>query len=728
MLGLLGRRPAAAAPATAAAAAAVGAGRRSRSRCSPAASPTSCCARTAGASCAPAIGRGIDALPGARVPYRGARRVARLVIPLGGTVLVVLARAARLLAARPRAARLPRRRAGRARDALRGPRRGARSSSGEFLRGALLALLVVAFLRLERLRRRDAPAAAALALAAPPSLALVARARARRRRPVVGLRDVGARRPPAAQSTDVRLGPRLRAARLAARRPRAAAHQGRASAPTGRPTNLDVFDGRRWVREPRSWRRARAAASSCPATSRSSGAGRRTSGSRVRNLRSDTFVDRRGRDRRSAARAARGRCASAGIYAAARTLRRGDAYTARVYVAAARPSAELRDGRHRLRGLAAALPRARSVDPARARPWRQRDSGSVVPGARRARHRRPSRGPMQRLTRLRQPEHPGDDAARAIGARPRLDARAAAARGRRHAVRVRARASSATSRDGLRLLRDAAARGRHARRASCSTRKRRLLPAVLGRDGAAAADGRRSRPASRPASRPGSLRPQAREYVVRDLDAHSWVEAWFPGIGWVTLRPDAGAAPPRSQADGGRRTPTGLGDVRDIGGRRGADPTRAATLGHERADALVGIARRPPRPCSPPWRSSSRSARRRAAPPAAARGRCRARARAAPRRAARPRPARRCPRSRPASARPRPRRLRARAARAALRRAHAARRPRSAAACAPRSRAAAACAAPARVVGAAAAAPRPPPTAGVVNPARAGVRPAPSVR
>ena len=45
----------------------------------------------------------------------------------------------------------------------------------------------------------------------------------------------------------------------------------------------------------------------------------------------------------------------------------------------------------------------------------------------------------------------------------------------------------------------------------------------------------------------GSLDRDNNEYVVRDLDAHSWVEAWFPGYGWVTRDPTPAAAPPRSQ-------------------------------------------------------------------------------------------------------------------------------------------------------------------------------------
>jgi transglutaminase-like putative cysteine protease len=44
----------------------------------------------------------------------------------------------------------------------------------------------------------------------------------------------------------------------------------------------------------------------------------------------------------------------------------------------------------------------------------------------------------------------------------------------------------------------------------------------------------------------GFLRRQG-EWIVRDTDAHSWVEAWFAGIGWVTFDPTPSAAPARSQ-------------------------------------------------------------------------------------------------------------------------------------------------------------------------------------
>jgi transglutaminase-like putative cysteine protease len=74
----------------------------------------------------------------------------------------------------------------------------------------------------------------------------------------------------------------------------------------------------------------------------------------------------------------------------------------------------------------------------------------------------------------------------------------------------------------------------------------------------------------------GSYDRASKEYVVRDLDAHSWVEVWYPGIGWKTWDPTPAASPARSQADdvtaGGagavRGAPDLGGDVR-TGGSRG---------------------------------------------------------------------------------------------------------------------------------------------------------------
>jgi transglutaminase-like putative cysteine protease len=46
---------------------------------------------------------------------------------------------------------------------------------------------------------------------------------------------------------------------------------------------------------------------------------------------------------------------------------------------------------------------------------------------------------------------------------------------------------------------------------------------------------------------PGVLDDQRKDYIVRDIDAHSWVEVYFPGIGWVTRDPTPSASPARSQ-------------------------------------------------------------------------------------------------------------------------------------------------------------------------------------
>ena len=46
---------------------------------------------------------------------------------------------------------------------------------------------------------------------------------------------------------------------------------------------------------------------------------------------------------------------------------------------------------------------------------------------------------------------------------------------------------------------------------------------------------------------PGGYSRRSREWVVRDTDAHSWVEAWFDRYGWVTFDPTPADTPARSQ-------------------------------------------------------------------------------------------------------------------------------------------------------------------------------------
>ena len=66
----------------------------------------------------------------------------------------------------------------------------------------------------------------------------------------------------------------------------------------------------------------------------------------------------------------------------------------------------------------------------------------------------------------------------------------------------------------------------------------------------------------------GVLDRKAGEYVVRDFDAHSWVEVWYAGYGWVTMDPTPSAAPARSQADDEESDGRLAGDAGRSGPRR----------------------------------------------------------------------------------------------------------------------------------------------------------------
>ena len=92
---------------------------------------------------------------------------------------------------------------------------------------------------------------------------------------------------------------------------------------------------------------------------------------------------------------------------------------------------------------------------------------------------------------------------------------------------------------------------------------------------------------------PGSYNRDTREYRVRDLDAHSWVEVWFAGIGWVPFDPTPSIAPADSQsavdaasasggaADAGEATDPGGGLAESGLSERAGDP--AADSGQDPA-------------------------------------------------------------------------------------------------------------------------------------------------
>jgi transglutaminase-like putative cysteine protease len=81
---------------------------------------------------------------------------------------------------------------------------------------------------------------------------------------------------------------------------------------------------------------------------------------------------------------------------------------------------------------------------------------------------------------------------------------------------------------------------------------------------------------------PGSFNSDTQEFRVRDLDAHSWVEVYFTGIGWVPFDPTPVRAPAESQSSGLLATSAARGDAGEV-----ANP-RAGVAASERGTDLGG--------------------------------------------------------------------------------------------------------------------------------------------
>ena len=75
---------------------------------------------------------------------------------------------------------------------------------------------------------------------------------------------------------------------------------------------------------------------------------------------------------------------------------------------------------------------------------------------------------------------------------------------------------------------------------------------------------------------PGGFARDEGEWIVRDTDAHSWVEAWFEGFGWVTFDPTPLATPARSQIAAIQSTQSAAQDSGDNGGASGNAADRQA--------------------------------------------------------------------------------------------------------------------------------------------------------
>jgi hypothetical protein len=88
----------------------------------------------------------------------------------------------------------------------------------------------------------------------------------------------------------------------------------------------------------------------------------------------------------------------------------------------------------------------------------------------------------------------------------------------------------------------------------------------------------------------GSYDRRAGEHVVRDLDAHSWVEVWYPGIGWATFDPTPASSPARSQPDDGGTAGAAGGQrgAPDLGGDIRSDPSRQ-TEAAQRGTSLATV-------------------------------------------------------------------------------------------------------------------------------------------
>jgi transglutaminase-like putative cysteine protease len=91
---------------------------------------------------------------------------------------------------------------------------------------------------------------------------------------------------------------------------------------------------------------------------------------------------------------------------------------------------------------------------------------------------------------------------------------------------------------------------------------------------------------------PGSKNADTGEWRVRDLDAHSWVEVSFPDIGWVPFDPTPPVAPAESQSGGPEATSAARGDALEAlqgDGNPTSDPALVPSSGGGGKDAGLGL-------------------------------------------------------------------------------------------------------------------------------------------
>jgi transglutaminase-like putative cysteine protease len=479
------------------------------------------------------IGRGIADLPGIRVPYEGLDTWVRIDIPLGGSALVLLAAA---LAFWPR------------RDRLGHPLAAlvvlimlyvvpvvALEFTVEFVRGAVFTVLMVAFLRLEKLRMPDTGAAAWLALATIV-LGLAVAPALNRDQPWFDYEDWALET--SASKSDTfswnhtygtlnwpRDGREL--LRVKAKRPA-----------YWKAENLDTFDGVHWVRGqvynqvpevPPQPARVRAWSEQIRVT--------------VRNLRSASFL--------TAGYAFKVNLPHVpatptldGLYMPGRTLRRGDTYTANIYFA--RPTQVQRRAAGVERSLnfesyrqvsvpVNTLPGVRALPvifPPYHAPARELRAGPPVQSPKQI-QRLVRDSPLARTYRLsrqlaRGARTPDDYVQRVLDylAQPEFTYNEAPPRASR-------------TLDGFLFDTQTGYCQQYSGAMALLLRMAGIPARVVTGFSTGATD------------------LKTGEYVVRDFDAHSWVEAYYPDWGWITFDPTPAQSPARSQPSDASNIPNG---------------------------------------------------------------------------------------------------------------------------------------------------------------------------
>jgi protein-glutamine gamma-glutamyltransferase len=91
---------------------------------------------------------------------------------------------------------------------------------------------------------------------------------------------------------------------------------------------------------------------------------------------------------------------------------------------------------------------------------------------------------------------------------------------------------------------------------------------------------------------PGSYNSDSGEFRVRDLDAHSWVEVFFTGIGWVPFDPTPPAAPAETQSSGLEALANARGEAGEVTSTRGdnaaSDQAGGGAGGGGEGDPVLG--------------------------------------------------------------------------------------------------------------------------------------------